>query len=344
MGDKKLRIGIVGAGGIVKSRHLPGLRLIEGVEIAAVANSSLDSARRFCSEHLPDAEPMAEWEVLVRRDDLDIVWIGATPYMHKPVTLAALEAGKHVFCQARMARNLEESQEMLAASEKHPDLVTMLCPPPFGLCKDAFFKRLVHDRVAGDIRHLRLRIFNDDYLDPSLPIHWRQRRDISGNNIMSLGIFIEILQRWFGDISKVTAEGRVFTTTRSGMEVDVPEQLDVLCVFKSGVTGSLHFNCVYPGRGGNRLHAAGSTGLLEFDFSADAIFLQEPGHSPVPMQAPKDLQRPWRVERDFIEAVRKPGAPRPRPTFRDGVAYMRVVDAVQESMRSGGTVRLEVPN
>jgi len=50
------------------------------------------------------------------------------------------------------------------------------------------------------------------------------------------------------------------------------------------------------------------------------------------------------VERDFIDAVRNPDAPRPRPTFRDGVAYMRVVEAVNVSLSAKKAVPVETPN
>jgi hypothetical protein len=61
--------------------------------------------------------------------------------MHSAVTISALEAGKHVFCQARMSMDLAEADEMVAASKRYPELVTMLCPPPFGLRGDLIVKK-----------------------------------------------------------------------------------------------------------------------------------------------------------------------------------------------------------
>ncbi|WP_256199476.1 Gfo/Idh/MocA family oxidoreductase [Verrucomicrobium spinosum] len=54
---KRIRIGIVGAGGIVKSRHLPALQAMPEVEIVAVSNATLESSQRFCAELAPTAEP-----------------------------------------------------------------------------------------------------------------------------------------------------------------------------------------------------------------------------------------------------------------------------------------------
>ena len=70
-----LRLGIVGAGGIVRSRHLPGWRQIPNLEIRAVCNSSLQSAQSFCDAHAPQAKALARWEEVVDNDEVDVVWI-----------------------------------------------------------------------------------------------------------------------------------------------------------------------------------------------------------------------------------------------------------------------------
>src|SRR5947209_20291414 len=134
--NQKLRIGIVGAGNIVRTRHLPALKKHSEVEIVAVSNSTYESSEKFCREELPQATPMRNWADLLAVPDLDIIWIGAPPYMHSAVTISALEAGKHVFCQARMSMDLGEAEEMLATSKRFAELVTMLCAPPFGVRAD----------------------------------------------------------------------------------------------------------------------------------------------------------------------------------------------------------------
>lgn len=328
-----LRVGIVGAGGIVKQRHLPGLQAIPGVEIVAIANSSLESSRRFCEEHVPAAEPMADWQDLVSRSALDVVWIGAHPNLHKPVTLAALAAGKHVFCQARMARDLTEAREMLAAAEAHPELVTMLCPPPYGLRYDAFVKNLLRDDLPGAIHHLRLESLNGLFLDPDKPPHWRQRREISGLNYLTLGIYAEVLQRWFGGIAGVRAVGKILNPERAGYRIEIPDQLDVLAQFENGIVGSLQFSGVHSGPPVDRLTVTGRKGVLVYDFAKEILTLETPETSQR-LDVPPRFDRPWQVEQDFIDAVRNPSAPRPHPDFPDGVAYMRVVQMVHEALRS----------
>ena len=83
--------------------------------------------------------------------------------------LRALEAGKHTFCQARMAMNLAEARSMLAAAGQRPRQVTMLCPPPTDLRCGLYFKKLLDDRVAGTIYHFSLRVLTALWADP-----WRR--------------------------------------------------------------------------------------------------------------------------------------------------------------------------
>src|SRR6202162_2080630 len=225
----KLRIGIIGAGGIVKTRHLPALKKNPEVDIVAVSNSTYESSEKFCKEDLPSATPMANWSDLLAWPDLDIIWIGTTPYMHSAVTISALEAGKHVFCQARMSMDLAEAEEMLAVSKRYPELVTMLCPPPFGLRGDLMVKKILAENYIGQPHHVRLQSFHGNYLDPDSPAHWRQKIEISGLNTLTLGIYIEVLQRWPGDITGVFARGKIIYPVREGYEVVIPDLLTVLC-------------------------------------------------------------------------------------------------------------------
>src|SRR5437867_7319293 len=269
--NQKLRIGIVGAGDIVRTRHLPGLKKHPEVEIVAISNSTYESSEKFCRENLPHATPMGNWPELVALPDLDIIWIGTPPYMHSAVTISALEAGKHVFCQARMAMDLAEAEEMLAASKRYPELVTMLCPPPFGMRADLLVKKILAENYIGRPHHVRLQSFTGNYLDPDAPPHWRQRIEISGLNVLALGIYVEVLQRWLGDITGVYARGKVLHGSRQGYDVIVPDLLTILCKFENGAEGVLEFSGINALASGDRLEVYGEAGTMTYDFGTDTL-------------------------------------------------------------------------
>src|SRR5208282_3868458 len=152
------------------------------VQVVAVCNSQVDSAQKVADDFgIP--EVIGDWAELLGRPDLDIIWIGTPPYLHAPITISALEAGKHVFCQARMAMNLREGREMLEAAQSRPHLVTMLCPAPHGLKGGRFFQKLLRDGYAGELWHFRLNALNGQFADPLAPPHWRQRTELSGLNV-----------------------------------------------------------------------------------------------------------------------------------------------------------------
>lgn len=342
--EKTLKVGIIGAGGIVRVRHLPGLATLESVVVAAVANRSRQSAETICADFSLDATVYDDWRALVAQPDLDIIWIGTHPDLHREITIAALDKGKHLFCQARMAPDLDEAEAMLEAAAAHPELVTMLCPPPYGLRFDGYIRHLLSENILGTLHRVNVVSRNSGFLDPHDPPHWRQLRDSNGLNILTLGIHVEILQRWFGDIASVQADSRIWTTERGGREITTPDDLFVIANFASGAIGTLDLSATDPGPALENITIIGEKAHLHYDYILEEITLIHPdGHSEF-LTVPPAYDRPWQVERDFITAVRNPDSPRPHPSFRDGVAYMRVVQAVHEAIGTKSTASLVLPN
>ena len=162
---ERIRIGIVGAGGIVRGRHMPGFAAIESVEVTAVCNRTRQSSERFAAEFgVPRV--FDDWRDLVSSKEIDAVVIGTWPYLHHPIAMAALAEGKHVFVQARMAMCAREAAEMLAASEES-DRVTMICPAPTGIRGDRWMRKLIADGYLGEVHAIHVRDLKDSWL--SLP-------------------------------------------------------------------------------------------------------------------------------------------------------------------------------
>jgi len=338
----KLRLGIVGAGEVVKRRHLPALQRHPDIEIVAVSNSTYESSEKFCKEHAPHATPMTNWAELLAIPEIDIVWIGSPPYIHSAVTLSALEAGKHVFCQARMAMDLAEAEEMVSVSRRFPELVTMLCPPPYGMRGDLLVQKLLAENALGRLHHLRLQSLNSGFLDPDAPAHWRQRIELSGLNVLTLGIYVEVVQHWFGDITGVFARGKILQPIRQEYEVIIPDVVTVLCNFANGMEGVLEFSAVDAHAPADRLEVYGDLGTLTYDFGSDIVHLGQIGDRALHVEElTPDLETNWHVEDDFIAAVKSRGRIRPHPDFEDGLRYMRVVQAVADSRARNEWVAIE---
>ena len=107
-----LRVGFIGAGGNTRLRHLPGFIGCKGVEPRLVCNRSRESSEKVAQEFgIP--EVTEDWQEVVSHPDVDAICIGTWPNTHAEMTIAALEAGKHVLCEARMAADLSQAQSML---------------------------------------------------------------------------------------------------------------------------------------------------------------------------------------------------------------------------------------
>jgi predicted dehydrogenase len=344
-----VKVGIVGAGANTCDVHIPKLRGIPGVEIVAVANrtreSGADAARRFGIPRVHD-----RWQDLVADPGVDAVLIGTWPNLHRDATVAALEAGKHVLCEARMAMDAAEARGMLAASLAHPGLVAQVVPAPFTLELDATVKRLLAEGWLGRILAVDVRGTTAGFLDESSPLHWRQDAAKSGLNTLTLGIWYECVARWVGHARSVIASARTFVPRRtdpgSGCEVEVKvaDHLDALAETVGGASLRMQMSAV-TGLAPSPREAwlFGSEGTLRVDADTRRLFGARRGERELhEIVFPPAERVGWRVEREFVGAIRGEEPVR-LTTFADGVAGMQFTEAVAISSRAGRRVELPGP-
>ncbi len=112
----KLKVGVVGAGSIAKHRHLAEYAANENVEIVAICDINEERAKEMAKK-FGAAQTFTDYKDLVNQD-LDAVSVCTPNYLHAPVSIAALEAGKHVLCEKPMATSEQEADEMIAAAKK----------------------------------------------------------------------------------------------------------------------------------------------------------------------------------------------------------------------------------
>ena len=344
MADDTIRIGFVGAGGNTRLRHLPGFAAIEGVENVSVANRSRESGQRVADE-FGLSTVYDSWEDLIDADDTDAVCVGTWPYMHKTLVLAALDAGKHVMTEARMAMNSDEAREMLAASLECPGLVAQIVPAPHTLPIDATLKEMIADGYFGDVLSADITVHQGGFADRESPLHWRHNRDLSGNNIMQMGIWYEAIMRWFGPAAAVTAVGRVNVKTRKGWDgalahITIPDHVEILIEFASGPVARLRLSTVTGLAPADSVWIFGSEGTVHVDSASMSMSGGRRGDSALsPIETAPEKRGEWRVEQEFVNAIRGL-EPITHTNFFDGVRYMEFTDAVTISMQTGERVAL----
>ena len=227
-----IRVGIIGAGGNTISAHLPKLIEQSGVEVVSVANRTITSGEKVAKKfNIPKVYD--DWQNIISDDEIDAVCIGTWPYMHSTITVEALEEGKHVLTEARMAMNSEEAELMHNISKSYPDLITQIVPAPHTLPYDKTIKQWVTEEM-GDLILFDVRSSTGEFINYEREMHWRENRDLSGNNIMHMGIFYEAGMRWLGTASSVMATSninvkkRILPDTGQISEISIPDHLEAI--------------------------------------------------------------------------------------------------------------------
>src|SRR5688572_5958998 len=341
--EEPIRVGIIGAGGIVSSVHVPGLKRQAGVELVSVANRSLESSRRAADElGIPNA--YANWEELLAAGGLDAVLIGTWPYMHRTITLAALDDGLHVLCQARMANNTAEAREMLAASRRHPDRVCQLVPTSGSYRIDRALQRSLSERYVGDILSVEIEMPQRGFASFDGELDWRHDPEFSGINVLNVGGTYESAMRWLGPGNNVMAKTRVHIPTRRDEQgrqraATIPDHVEVLYDLEGGAPVHMKFSETTGLSAGNQIWIFGSEGTIHVD-NEQRIFTGRRGDEALAELAnPREQQAAHRVEEEFVNAIR--GRERiAMNTFEIGVRYMEWTEAIHRSAASGAAVSL----
>ena len=338
-----IRVGVVGAGGNTVSMHIPKLQAIEGVEIVSVCNRSRTSSERVARQFgIPTV--YETWADLIEADDTDAIVVGTWPYLHCATTLAALASGKHILCEARMAMNLEEAQLMHDAAQSSPDLVAQIVPSPMTLWADKTIQRLIAEGYAGEILSVELRSSGSAFIDRDSPMHWRQDYELSGMNIMSMGIWYEAMRRWVGDPLRVFAQGKTFTKMRRDTEtgvmraIRVPEHIDVVMDMICGASAYIKISTVQGLANENDATIYGSEGTIRM--GDGRIYGARRGEDAlVEIDIRPEDHGEWRVEEEFVNAIR--GLEKVTHTPLDiGIKYMEFTEAVNRSMEEGKAIPL----
>lgn len=344
---QKIRIGFIGAGGICRSRHLPGLKRCDDVQVVSVCNRSLASSQKIAGEFdIPEVE--TDWLKLVERDDLDAVFIGTWPYMHKEMALAALHAGKHCFCQARMCCDLNEARQMLQAAQSTPKLVNMICPPPHRMPFEPWIKKALADGMIGELTFVELRSTSGANISPD-KMTWREQAEYSGEQVLAMGIYAETLNAWVGPYETLAANVSTPFATKlingDEVEVKIPQVVSISGQLANGAICHEHHMGVATDTSTpvNEITLYGTEGTIRHAFLSGEIYYAPKGKPLTPVRVPDELTRDWLVEQDFVEAIKLARAGQPwsvSPDFVEGHQYMVKVHAVHESARLGRAINL----
>ena len=343
MKDLDIRVGLIGAGGNVRNRHIPGFQKVDGLEIVAVANRSVESGRAI-ADQFDIPRVYGSWRELLEDDDINAVCIGTWPYMHKTMTIAALESGKHVLTEARMANTTEEAKAMLEASRKHPDLVCQLTPTSTTYKIDRIIQRLVREGFLGELLSVEVQALQNRFADLGGDLHWRHDRELSGYNTLNIGAAYESMMRWFGRGTNVMAMSKIHVPYRRNskgelVSVSIPDHVDILYELANNAQVHMRMSATTGHSTGNQMWFYGTEGTIYIDQQQNVFGgrLDEDGLSEI--ANPLESQAYYRVEEEFSNAIRGVEQITMVP-FETGVHYIEWSEAVSRSAQTRKMVTL----
>lgn len=343
MAEEAIRVGLIGAGGNVRNRHIPGFRKVTGLEIVGVVNRSRESSHRVAEEfNIPRIYD--GWQELLEDDTINAVCIGTWPYMHRPMTLAALEKGKHVLTEARMASTAQEARDMLTASRSHPHLVCQLTPTSTTYRIDKVLQRLIGEGFLGELLSVEQQALQNRFVDRGGPLHWRHDWELSGYNTLNIGAAYESMMRWVGRGNRVMAMSKIHVPYRRNASgaltsVSIPDHVDILYELANGAQVHMRMSATTGLSTGNQTWFYGTEGTIHVD-QQQRIFAGHRGDAQLSeVPNPPEGQAYYRVEEEFANAIRGTEQITMVP-FETGVHYMEWTEAVMRSAQTGQAIYL----
>ena len=193
MARKNLKIGLIGVGGTAQVNHIPALMKVEGLELVALVDRDPEKAQRVAQKFgIPNSG--GRIEDLLDREDLDAIDICTPNFLHAPMAIAALEAGKHVLCERPLARSAQEAAAMVKAAKKADR--TLMCAVQHRFRADAqLLRKFVEKGDLGDVFLAKagwLRQKTEWDSD-----EWRRtKRESGGGVVLDLGFHMLDLALW----------------------------------------------------------------------------------------------------------------------------------------------------
>jgi predicted dehydrogenase len=375
-GARPVGVGLLGPAGVGRAhahayRVLPLVRWPPTAEARLVHVCGRDKARaeataaRFGFERAGD-----RWQDLVADPDVQLLDNCAPNAWHLDPCLAALRAGKHVFCEKPLARSATEARALRDAAVAS-GVVHLVGFNYRFLPAVALARRLIADGRLGTLHHFRARFADASFLDPEAPFTWHQDREAAGSNaLLDLGSHLIDTARYLvGEPAAVTGALATFTRARpdpatgSRRPVETDDAFEATLEFAGGALGSVGGTNYAAGR---RAHMTfevnGSRGTVAFDLERlNSLFVHLVDDS-VPGGGLREVHvteadHPWgglwwppghgmgwdatMVHQlghglDAIAAGKSVGPP--GATFEDGYRCAVICDAILEAARTGRRV------
>jgi predicted dehydrogenase len=350
-------VGIVGLG--FGRAHIPAFQS-HGCEVVAVCQRDQAAARAVAKRYsIPQV--FERWEQMLEQARPDIVVITAPPSLHRPIAVEALAAGAHVLCEKPLAMDAGEARAMVEAARRAGRTAMTGFNWRFPAAMQRFH-RMVEAGFLGRVFHIQVRWLGARWADEEAPTTWRMDRAQAGHGAMGdMGVHAIDLVRWcFGEFKSLTAQAGIAYPSRvvpgTAKAVDAEDYCAVTAELVSGALVTLFTSRAARGASEQTLEAYGTDGALQYRLDRERprwwrgeLRAAPKGSGFALVKTPPGLPRDAGVGdalevtgkttigplvKRFLAAIRKNESA--SPSFEDGMRAQAVLDAVLESIASGG--------
>ncbi|MBU3664772.1 MAG: Gfo/Idh/MocA family oxidoreductase [Chthoniobacterales bacterium] len=349
---KKVRLAIVGTGGMANF-HAGEFLKDKGVELVAVCDIDAGRAREFAAKHSPSAAVFTDFGRLLREVKPDAVSNVTPDSLHAPLTLRAIAAGCHVFCEKPLATDYPAARKMARAAVK-AGLVNMVNFSYRNAPAIQMARELVREGKLGDIVHveasylqswLTAKAWGDWKTNPAWL--WRLSSKHGSKGVLGdIGVhIIDFATFPVGPVRSANARLKTFTSLkgkkRGAYTLDANDSALVTVEFANGALGAIHATRWATGQANSlllRLHGTKGGLRIDLDKSTDSLEVcLGPDIDKFAWKTVKAPAVPTTYQR-FISAVRcgRNG----QPDFIRGAEIQKILDACFVSDEAGRTVRL----
>lgn len=275
---RELGIGLIGTGFMGRAHALAFnsartvFELPVHLKLAALADA--DTARaQHCATAWGFARAHGDWQALIDDPDVDVVAITTPNHLHYPMAMAAIAAGKAVYCEKPLAVSLEQSEAMRRAASV-AGVVTRVGYNYQHNPMIVLAKQMIASGVLGQITTVQLENCEDFLANPQTPWGWRCEATHAGGTLADLGSHALAMARYLvGDIDSVCADTQTVHTLRPASAdsldlraISVDDQVHALLRFANGARGTLSSSWIKHGYKNHLSFEIGGTlGTLAFD-------------------------------------------------------------------------------
>ncbi len=320
---KKVKWGIIGAGGIADRRTMPGIELAENAEIYAVMEIDMTVAESLKDKYKA-AKAYDKEADLLADPQVDAVYIASPVVYHKKQAMMAADAGKHILLEKPIALTVEEGQEVIDYCKEKGVLLATGFMMRYHAYHQAM-KKLVDDGKLGQIVSCRAQL---TCWYPDIPGNWRQAKATSGGGaLMDMGVHcLDLIQYITGSKTK-RAVGMASTLT---FDYEVEDSGSMLIELKNGALCQIesHFNIPDAAARG-RFEIYGTKGSM----LAEGTISQVEGGQLEVMISDDSLEYDAQQDRNDVEPM--------KVEVEFGNMYTKEIESFSNSILNGSPV--EVP-